>query len=494
MMSGVRCARFWSLIVGGLLAMPAAGAAQSVEFKPRSNEPADRRLAAFLDDGTYALLARDTVLSAGHGDIGNLLVLDASLRISATIGGSVYVVDGDLFLRPGARVEGDVVVLGGGFYASELSEVSGEVIYRPNDLYSAVLEEDGWTIIAAQETLKAVELPGLYGLGFPYYQRVDAVTLRWGALLRATGWAWQPTLEGEIRFLTEDGDFQGTLKQFWYPSSSLSFGFEGERVTRTNEDWIRGNVSNSLSFFFVGDDFRNYYGADRAAVVVRGNEEATWWPSVSVQWEEATSKESRKQFVLFGDDEPQPNPAIDEGETVSLIAEIDIRRRTANSRLEGHLKVEAADSSVAGDFSFVLGEASLFWLTPGFASHEVELFGLARGDISGTLPRQRWSAFGGRATLPTFDLLSFYGPRLVYGQVAYLVPITALDVMLIGPPKVLARAATGSAWEPDGSSHFETNLIAGVRWSILEAGVAFDPGGSDPSSRFYAILRFPGDL
>ncbi len=490
----MRRATFRSLLVGGLLALPAASSAQSVVFEPGSDEPAEQRLAAFLDDDVYLLLDRDTVLSGGLAEIGNLLVLDASVRISATVGGSVYVVDGDLFLRPGARVEGDVVVLGGGYYASDLAEVAGEVVYRPNDRYSVVSSEDRWTISRVREMQKAVELPGLYGFGFPYYQRVDAVTLRWGALLRATGWAWQPTLEGEIRFLTEDGDFQGTLKQYWYPSKSLKFGFEGERVTRTNEDWIRGNASNSLSFFFAGDDFRNYYGADRVAVVVRGNETATWWPSVSVQWEDATSKEARKQFVLFGDDEPNPNPEIDEGETVSLIAEIDTRRRTSSSRLDGHLRLEAADSSIAGDFSFVLGEASLYWLTPGFASHEVELFGIARGDISGTLPRQRWSAFGGRATLPTFDLLSFYGPRLVYGQAAYLVPITALKVMLLGPPKVLLRVATGSTWAQDGSSQFETNLIAGVRWSVLEAGVAFDPGGSDPSSRFYAIFRLPGDL
>ena len=202
----MRHATFWSLLVGGLLAFPAAGSAQNVEFKPRSNETADRRLALFLDAGSYTLLAQDTVLSAGKDDIGNLLVLDASVRTSATIAGSVYVVDGDLFLRPGARVEGDVVVLGGGYYASDLTEVTGEVMYRPNDRYAAVAGEEGWTISSVQDPPKAVELPGLYGFGFPYYQRVDEVTLRWGALLRATGWAWQPTLEGEIRFLTEDGD------------------------------------------------------------------------------------------------------------------------------------------------------------------------------------------------------------------------------------------------------------------------------------------------
>ncbi len=210
-----------------------------------------------------------------------------------------------------------------------------------------------------------------------------------------------------------------------------------------------------------------------------------------MQWEDATSKEAQSQFVLFGDDESEPNPPIDEGETVSLIAEIGTRHRSAGSRFEGLLKLEAADSSVAGDFSFLFGEAQLYWLTPGFASHEVEMFGIARGEISGTLPRQRWSAFGGRATLPTLDLLSLYGPRLVYGQASYLIPIPALRIVMIGPPKVLLRAATGSAWGPGGSAQFETNLIAGVRWSVLEAGVAFDPGGSDPTSKFYAICAFP---
>ncbi len=469
--------------------------AQEVRFTPSADNPAERRLATFIDQGEYTVLAGDTVLQAGQATIdGSLLVLNAAVRVATTVSGSVYVVDGDLFLRPGARIEGDVVVLGGGYYASSLADVVGEVIYRPNDLYTVLDRDDGWTIFPVREVPKAVELHGLYGFGFPFYQRVDALTLRWGATLRATGWAWQPSLEGEARFLTEEGDFQGTLKQYWYPTGSLRFGFEGERVTRTNEDWMRGDISNSLSFFFVGDDFRNYYGADRAAFVVRGSETAAWWPALSVQWEDATSKEAQSQFVLFGSDESEPNPSIDEGEIVSLIAEIGTRHRSAGSRFEGILRLEAADSSVAGDFSFLFGEAQVHWLTPGFGAHEVELFGIARGDISGTLPRQRWSAFGGRATLPTFDLLSFYGSRLVYGQASYLIPIPALRVAMIGPPKVLLRAATGSAWEPGGSAHFETNLIAGMRWSVLEAGLAVDPGGSDPTSRFYAILRFPGDL
>ncbi|MCL7928353.1 MAG: hypothetical protein M8841_11255 [marine benthic group bacterium] len=489
-----------ALPVAGILSLailaciPRAGDAQEVEFTPRADRPVERRLDEFLERADYAVLTSDTVLRVPASPDRSILVLDAAVRLATTVPGDVFVVDGDLFLRPGARVEGDVVVLGGGYYASELAEVSGEVTYLPNELYSVARTDGGWRIFPIREEPKAVDLHGLYGFGFPYYQRVDAVTLRWGATLRATGWAWQPSLEGELRFITEQGEFQGTLKQYWYPSGSFQFGFEAERVTRTNEDWIRGDISNSLSYFFVGDDFRNYYGADRVSIVLRGSETASLQPLLSVEWEEASSKEARKQFVLFGDDEPALNPVVDEGETVSLIAGLGFQQRGADRRFEASVRAEVADSSIAGDFSFVFGEARLYWLTPGFGSHEVELFGIVRGDLSGDLPAQRWSAFGGRATLPTFDLLSFRGPRLVYGQASYLIPISALRVAMIGPPKVLLRAVAGSAWGPDDSEDFESNLIAGLRWSVFEAGVAVDPGGSDPTSRLYAILRFPGDL
>jgi hypothetical protein len=483
-----------TLLLAILAATPSASEAQEVEFTPRADRPIERRLDGFLERSNYRLLVSDTVLRSDAPPDRSLLVLDAAVRVATIVPGDVYVVDGDLFLRPGARIEGDVVVLGGGYYASELAEVSGDIVYLPNDLYTVMRTDGGWRIYPVKEEPKAVELHGLYGFGFPYYQRVDALTLRWGATLRATGWAWQPSLEAELRFLTEQGEFQGTVKQYWYPSGSFQFGLEAERVTRTNEDWIRGDISNSLSYFFLGDDFRNYYGADRIAFVMRGSENASWLPLLSFQWEEASSKEAQKQFVLFGGDEPDPNPAVEDGETYSLIAGLGFQARGADHRFKGSVRAEIADSSMAGDFSFILGEASLYWLTPGFGSHELEFFGLARGDLSGELPRQRWSAFGGRATLPTFDILSFRGPRLVYGQASYLIPISALRVAMIGPPKVLLRAVAGSAWGAGESADFETNLIAGIRWSVLEAGVAIDPGGSDPTSRLYAILRFPGDL
>ncbi len=485
----------WTLAVLGAIALaPTAAAAQEIRFTPRAEEPLERRLSEFLERDAFVVWSADSVLASGDTVAADLLVLGSAARIAGVVTGDVFVVAGDLFLRPGSRLLGDVVVLGGGYYASGLAEVEGGVEYRPNDLYRVLPRSDGWAIYPVREMPSAVELPGLYGFSFPTYQRVDEWTFAWGVRLQAVRWAWQPSLKLEGRYLTERSEFQGSVAQYWYPTGSLRFGLEYERVTRTNETWVRGDVSNTLSYFFVGDDFRNYYQADRAAFVIGGMEGRRWWPTLSVQWEKAASLPAEKQFVLFKKDELIPNPGVDDGETVSLAAEVHLRRRGPSRRLEASARVEWADSSVAGDASFVLGEGRVSWLTPGPGSHEIELFALARGDLSGRLPRQRWTAFGGRATLPTFDLLGFRGPRVLYGQASYLIPIQALRMALIGPPKLLLRAATGTAWEAGEDPSFELNLMAGLRWSVLEAGVAADPGASDWDPGVYGILRFPGDL
>jgi hypothetical protein len=481
-------------IITLLMAMwPATAVAQQVEFTPRSDEPAERRLSEFLDENAYTLWTRDTVLARGDTLHGNLLILESAARIAGTVTGDVFVVDGDLFLRPESLIDGDAVILGGGFYGSKLATITGELTYRPSDLYRVIPEAGGYVIHPTEDLPKPFRLHGLYGFEMPTYQRVDQVTLIWGATAQAVKWAWQPSLEGVVRLKTEGGDFQGTVKQYWYPTAMFKFGVEAERITRSNDTWIRKNFSNSLSFLFVGEDFRNYYDADRVAFAVKRSEESSWSPLLVLQWERASNLATQKQWSFLGDDDDmRPNPPIDEGDTWSLIIGVDLDRRTTTQRLRADLSLEAADSTVAGDFSYVFGQGSLSWDTPGFRAHRVELFALARGDFAGTLPGQRWSAFGGRGTLPTFDVLRFRGPRLLYGQVGYLIPIPQVSLGLLGDLNVFGRVAAGSTWGVGEEPGFESNLLAGLRLSLLEVWFAVNPDGGD--TNFGARLRLPGDL
>jgi len=463
--------------------------APDVRFEPRSGQEIDERLSRLLD-AAYTLWTRDTVLAADQTIEGDLLILQSTVRIEGGVQGSVYVVDGDLFLRPGAELAADVVVIGGGFYSSTKATVAGEVDYRPDLAFSVIPEDGGFRIFLAVEPLPVFEFHGLYGFGVPTYQRVDALTLSWGATLRVTGWAWRPDLAFDGRFRTGPAEFQGTVRQFWYPSSKLQFGWELERATRNNEEWIWGTLINTLSYFFAGEDIRNYYQADRAALTVERTPGPGLAPSFTAQYESSDSLRAQDYFVLFPNDSVQPNPPIDPGEIFSGIFSLTHRTERADPGVNARLLLEgaAADLDAAGEFGFLLAELRARWDQPTVAGQEVKVFVQARGDLAGTLPEQRWSAFGGVGTLPTFKAVEFRGPRLLFGSVSYFVPLLpwASESAAVN---FVAHARGGSAWNEGESATFQSNLIFGLRVFFAEAGVAIDPR----SGRVVAELVLVGD-
>lgn len=478
------------------LAAPAPGglAAQQVAFAPRPDVPEERRLARFLEAGGYTLWTRDTVLARGDTVRGPLLVLEASVRLDGPVTDDVYVVAGDLFLRPGARLAGDAVVLGGGYYASSSAEVAGEVVYRPNLLLDVVPREGGWEIYHVRDAREAVVLDGLGGFHLPTYRRVDGWTFGWGGAVRAVGVPAEPGLYGTVRLHTAGPrKLEGTLGAAVHPTGDLRVSVEGERRTLTRDGWIRGEVVNTLAYLAGLGDLRDYYRGERATLRVTSTEEQGLMPGGWVRWEEASSLEALPLGVLFEDDEAfRPNPAVDEGEIVSVGAELAYRRRGRVRRLVVGAKAEAADSGLGGDFSFLYGEVEASYRGPGPAEHRVELFGLTRWDLAGRLPRQRWSAVGGTGTLPVLADLSRRGPRMIYLDAAYLVPMAPLRLPVLGTPRLVLRNSLGSAWGSGEDVALEDNVIAGVRFLFLEAGVAVDVTDEDLPTEFLLGARFPG--
>lgn len=481
----------------------AAATGQEVRFADRPEREEERRLARFLERGRYELWARDTVLGSGESTFGDVLVLEASVRIEGEVRGTVFVVGGDLFLRPGSRIGGDAVVLGGGFYSSQLARVEGRTVYRPNLFLRAVPREGGYEIFRERDDPPVVTLHGLHGFGFPGYQRVDGWTLSWGGTVRPPGIAGRPSLEATVRFRSEQGEPEGTLRALWGPGGGLRIGAVAGRATATEEGWVRGEVANTASFLLGSDDLRNYYRADRAALVLERAAETGWVPSLRVGWEEASSLPARADPLLFaGDEVLRPNPEVDDGTTWSATAAVAYRRGGPKRGLLLSLSAEAADSAVAGDFSFLRGELRLAWRRPLVPVGRLEVIAIARGDLAGRLPRQRWSAVGGGHTLPTLRALSRRGERLLYGQAGLSLPVEPLRVPYLGAPRIVLRGALGAAWsEPRGDlapgsggppePSFDVNAVLGVRFLAMEALVAVDPGAGDVEPEFVLGAVFP---
>lgn len=478
-----------------LASLPAGADGQQVDFSPRADRPEERRLDRFLESEEFRIVTRDTVMGRADTVAGSLLVLEAALRLEGRVEGDVWVVGGDLFLRPDARVHGDVGVLGGGWYSSSLADVEGEVLHRPNLLLRAERRNGRWVILHVAEEREVLRLHGLSGFHIPRYRRVSGWTFGWGGRAQAVDAPWQPSLEAEVRLHTEGrGQLEGTARQLWHPTGEFRFGVEAERAIRSNEGWITSEIPNSLRYLVAGEDLRDYYRSERATFLAGWPARRGWGGSLSVNWEQAGSLEARPLAVLFADDEDvRPNPAVDEGKIWSLEATVGYRRRSADRRLQAEIRVEAADSAAAGDFSFLQGQGRLSWRGPGLATgHRLELSGIARADLAGNPPRQRWSSLGGDGTLPTLGNLERRGARMFFLRSTYLLPVEPLGIPVAGVPRVFLRNAAGAAWNEGGTFRVEDNVSAGVRFLFLEAGVAVDATRSDRDPAFLLHAVLPG--
>lgn len=470
------------LALVAVLAVAAPAEAQQerqVTFTPRAESPVERRLAQFVDAGEYRLWESDTTLARGDTVQGDVLVLESMVRLEGRVEGTLVAVDSDVFLRPHATVSGDLMVLGGGMYRSSLASVTGEIVYEPNRLLQAVPREGGWEIYRSAVRRDPLKLDGLSGLHLPSAQRVDGWTFSAGGRLQAVDAAWQPSLHLSGGFRTGGNRLTGSARQYWYPSGRLRVGLEGGRATRSMERWIRADAANTLTYLFGGEDYRNYHETDRVLLGSRYDFGGGETLGLTAGWERVRSLPARGAGGLFGDDTVEPNPTVDAGDAWRASLAAEVGREVGGDSLTVDLRVEGADASLAGDFSYLFAEAAAEWRLPAAGNHRLNLQARARGDLAGDLPGHRWSALGGAGTLPTLDLLELRGPRLLFGRATYVIPVPVLRVPGLGGPKLLLRAAAGTAWEGGVDPTLHENLVAGLRFLIFEGGVAWNPGAED---------------
>ena len=488
--SGLAAAILWVVLAA---AQPAAAQQQEarrpVEFTPRADRPVERRLDRFIEAGGYSLWDRDTTVARGDTVRGDVLVLESMVRLEGRVEGTLVAVDSDVFLRPHAAVSGDLLVLGGGMYRSSLASVDGEVVYEPNLLLQAVPSGGGYEIYSPAARPDPLKLDGLSGLHLPSAQRVDEWTFSAGGRLQAADVPWQPSLHLTGAFRTGGDRLAGAARQYWYPSGRLRFGVEAGRGTRTMDRWVRTDAANSLSYVFGGEDYRNYHESDRVLLAARQDFGGGETVELSAGWERVRSLPARGAGGLFGDVTVEPNPAVIPGDAWLARLETRIRRETRQDSLTVDLRLEGADASVAGDFSYLFAEAAADWRLPAPLNHHVRIRTRARGDLGGDLPPHRWSAVGGAGTLPTLGILELRGPRLLFGRLTYAIPVPVLRVPRLGGPEVFLRAAAGTAWDDGADPDLQENLMAGIRFLVFETGVAWDPGGNsgNETAGFFAV-------
>ena len=414
-----------------------------------------------------------------------VLVLGSDASVASTVHGDVIVVGGDIYLRPGARIDGRAIAYGGGVYDSQQAEVKGGRFSYWNTRFDIEKTERGIALDyrppAVFEEAELVALPLLYGLRIPTYTRVDGLGLPWGPRFTlAWGGGGSLQVDPTVTYRSDIGAFDPAARVTLRLDPAWSVAAFGGRGTFTNDDWIESDFINSVKVLVDGRDYRNYWRADR----VEGRVVRTFTGSAGTLMLWGGARTERDWSITaggpwslrgrtVGDGMIRPNPEVERGRLSSALAGASGSLALPELELSARVEVERPFDAASGErFTQTSIDAGVRFAT--FGSQSLELRSHAVLTAGDTAPPQRFSYLGGSGTLPTFSVLQFGGEQLLFVESAYNIPITGVQLPILGPPVLSLRHALGAAGVgklPD----FEQNLIVRVALGIVVAQYAIDP-------------------
>jgi hypothetical protein len=297
----------------------------------------------------------------------------------------------------------------------------------------------------------------------PSYDRVNGLSLPFGPTI-TFGEDERLVLDPAIAYRSHLGKVDPSLAVVGQitSDSSLGFSLSGARGTFTNDSWIRSDLLNSVVSFGLGHDSRNYFRGDRgearltssltsalkipidvATVFVGARTERDW----STGWRGGSemgpySMWSRSDTV---NGIQRPNPEIDAGHITSAIAGGHAEYLGISGSATLDVLLEAAGKSPAGGSfqQLTINEGAII---PTLGDQHLEIGGhLVATATNSVTPRQRYSYVGGSGSLATVDLLSRGGDHLYFLDVLYVIPISKIEIPILGSPYIAPHFATGAA-------------------------------------------------
>ncbi len=291
------------------------------------------------------------------------------------------------------------------------------------------------------------------------------------------------------------------LEQPLFPTARFVFGVSMVRRTDHPELQQVDDLENSLALLLSRTDYRDYFEREGGGVYVSWRVPDFSTVSMHARRDQFRSlgvnREVRSWFRL---DRPlRDNPAIDEGETHSVLVRLErLSRHTSTNRagLYHWIEFERSGGELGGDFNFLrlLGDVrSVVRLTP---ASTLSLRAVAGTTTDGALPRQKRFGLGGVDGLRAHGLNAFQGDQLALAQAEYTLGLWALrGEGFEAGMHAIAFVDAGMAWDnPRGRwdvehQHWKTDGGFGIATSEDDLRLYVARDLADPGSKFTWSLR-----
>ncbi len=287
------------------------------------------------------------------------------------------------------------------------------------------------------------------------YDRVDLVRygITWQAQRPETMY---PRLGTRIEYATGRRrvlyGFQ--LEQPLLPTARFVLGVGAVRRTDHGDLQQIDDSENSLLLLLAHEDWRDHFEREGTGAYLSWRVPDFSTVSVHVRSDRYRSVSMSRHVVSwFHEDRSlRANPAIDDGETHSVLLRLErLAHRTRRNRsgLYHWIELEkAGGTTLKGDFAYVRGLADVRSVVRVLPATTLSLRAVGGTTMEGGLPAQRQFVIGGVDGLRAHAFGSFRGDRVVLGQAEYSVGLQAFKAHARHRgPQVLAFVDTGTAWK-----------------------------------------------
>lgn len=481
-------------VVATLVHVAVAGAQPRVVIVDHGPGPSGRILAEVLAK-PHRLIEPDTARFTLPRDAHvttNLVVLGRTAAVDGQVDGDLVVVGGDLFVHPGARIGGRAVAIGGAVYSSTLALPLNQPQSFRDNTFVIASTPSGYELTYRSlyaDATPPLTFPGVYGLRVPSYDRVNGVSVPVGPAFsfaddRGTA-NFLATYRSDLGKIDPSADVALQLTRRLRLAGSVGRG------TFSNDRWIRADYVNSAYTLLVGKDTRNYHRADRAEATVH-----RLWETTTLTLEPFLGARGERSWAVgpwLGEDGSpwslmergdtlegmlRPNPPVPDLDIVSGLIGSDLSWEAGGVRATGRLQAERSlhidGPSLSGTTAFtqLTLDVNVTFLTFGDQQYEVDAHHVTTP--AGPPPLQRFSYIGGSGTLPFLDLLEQGGGELLFLDQRYTIPVSRIQLGVLGMPTLLLRHRLGSAGL-ERLPTLEQTLGIGVIVSILRGEFDIDP-------------------
>jgi hypothetical protein len=380
----------------------------------------------------------------------SVVVLNSDASVAATVHGDVVVINGSLHLMPTAHIDGRALAFGGNVYDAAGAVVGARRDAFPATRYDTVRTRRGLALVYHEPPAPEydlVNLPGLYGVRVPTYDRVDGLSIGWNPELVFGDSTL--VVSPSVMYRSNLGQFDAAATLTARKGGAFA-RFTAAQDTRSNDGWIQTDIANSVMVLCCGKDFRNYWRAE----LFEGRAGYRWADSArhvevwaGARSELASSVAAGGPWSISGQTSSysmyRSNPAVDDGRIESWLAGID-GGMTGALTLDASLQVEVPyESPGSRQYSQFTADLDATLATNRDQELELRLHGIyTSGD---TAHAQRFGYLGSSGTVLTLELLSQGGDQLFFAETDYTFTFSGIDIPYSTPPSFALAYTAGAA-------------------------------------------------